>query len=517
MERIKTLAMYLPQFHRLPENDEWWGEGFTEWTAVKSAEKMFEGHNQIREPLNDNYYDLMQKETMEWQAELALQYGVSGFCFYHYYFKDGRKILEKPAENLLKWKEIQMPFCFCWANATWARTWSNIGYANSWSEKFEKKGDEVSSVLLEQNYGGYEQWKEHLEYLLPFFEDARYIKIDNKPIFLFYKPDDIPVLAEMLECWRYILEVKGYAGIYAIGINISQKMQCLDAVLIQLPGAVRQRRGIAGMYVKEKKIENINAYVYEDMCNSIVAAKSIKDMKTFFGGFVDFDDTPRRGKLGTCMIGTTVQNFEKQIYHLAVKNIVAGNEFLFINAWNEWGEGNYLEPDKKVQYAYLETIKVVMEKCNDKSFCAEKEWENIQKEYKPMYVDEGIEALIADLDKFRNLYGVLNKWMFFKEQGRSLETFFLENHYKKVIIYGFAALGKHLYEELMGTSIEIVCAIDRREGLKYKSLKIINVRDVIPECDIIVVTPVYDFDNIAMQLRDKTNATIVSLSTLLVV
>ena len=516
MKNIKTLAMYLPQFHRLEENDKWWGKGFTEWTAVKAAEVLFEGHNQVREPLDDNYYDLMQKEVMEWQADLAMKYNISGFCFYHYYFKDGRKILEKPAENLLQWKDINMPFCFCWANGTWARTWSNIGYVNSWSEKFENKGDCESSILLEQNYGGYEQWKAHLEYLLPFFDDERYIKIENKPVFLFFKPDDIPVLSKMLSCWRELLNLKGYEGIYAIGINVPKKMECLDATLIQMPNAVRQGRGIAGMYAKEKWINGLKTYNYEELCDNIVAAQKLDDFKTFFGGFVDFDDTPRRGKLGTVMTNVTTTNFERQMYQLAVKNIVSKNEYLFINAWNEWGEGNYLEPDKKIEYSYLEIIKRIMDKCNAEDFDAEKEWAVIKGKYRYLNMDNGKKELAEELNKFKSLFGTLNKWLTLKEQGKTLEEYFIQHKYKRVVIYGFAALGKHLYEELVNTSIEIVCAIDRRAGLEYRGLPIITTGSEIPCCDIVVVTPVYDFENISMLLKEKTHVPIVSLDELFI-
>lgn len=123
---MRVIAMYLPQFHRVKENDIWWGEGFTEWTSVRSAERLFPGHEQPHVPLHGNYYDLLQPETMRWQAELMKRFGVDGMCFYHYYFKDGRKILEKPAENLLQWKDIDMPFCFSWANESWVRSWSRL-------------------------------------------------------------------------------------------------------------------------------------------------------------------------------------------------------------------------------------------------------------------------------------------------------------------------------------------------------------------------------------------------------
>ncbi len=138
--------MDLPQFHRIPENDMWWGEGFTEWTAVKAGEKFFEGQMQPRVPLDGNYYDLLNEQTMRWQADLMRKYDIYGMCFYHYYFKDGRKILEKPAENLLEWKDIEMPFCFSWANETWARSWSNINGKNAWSSKFDNRIDTREKV-----------------------------------------------------------------------------------------------------------------------------------------------------------------------------------------------------------------------------------------------------------------------------------------------------------------------------------------------------------------------------------
>ncbi len=134
---VRTVTMYLPQFHRIPENDAWWGGGFTEWTAVRNAKPLFRGHSQPRVPKEEFYYDLMNKSTMIKQAEWMKQYGIYGQCFYHYYFKDGRRILEKPAENLLAWKDIDMPFCFCWANQAWARTWSSIN-GNSWADLYEK-------------------------------------------------------------------------------------------------------------------------------------------------------------------------------------------------------------------------------------------------------------------------------------------------------------------------------------------------------------------------------------------
>ena len=150
MYKVKPIVMYLPQYHRVKENEQWWGKGFTDWVAVKKACKLYDGHVQPNVPLNDNYYNLLDKDVMKWQAEIAYKYGIYGFSFYHYWFKDGRKILEKPAENLLKWTDIRVPFCFTWANESWARSWSNISNHNTWADTFEKQqGVHGSSVFFE--------------------------------------------------------------------------------------------------------------------------------------------------------------------------------------------------------------------------------------------------------------------------------------------------------------------------------------------------------------------------------
>lgn len=177
----KTIAIYLPQFHEVEENNRWWGQGFTDWVTVKNALSLFQGHRQPRVPLDQNYYDLLQHDTMKHQAEMAAKYKVSGFCFYHYWFKDGRRILEKPAENLLRWTDIDMPFCFSWANQTWARTWTNVSNSNAWIDVDFENRESGDDILLRQSYGGKKDWKEHFEYLLPFSETAGiYITMENR-------------------------------------------------------------------------------------------------------------------------------------------------------------------------------------------------------------------------------------------------------------------------------------------------------------------------------------------------
>ena len=183
---VKIIPFYLPQFHTIPENDEWWGEGFTEWTNVKKAKPLFEGHDQPRIPLNNNYYNLMDDNVKIWQAKLAKEYGIFGFCYYHYWFKGGRQLLEKPAEQMLKNKEIDIPFCFCWANENWSKNWDGGN----------------REVIMEQDYGSQEDWEKHFRYFVRFFRDERYITVHGKPLLIIYKPEQITDLQQMVVYFR---------------------------------------------------------------------------------------------------------------------------------------------------------------------------------------------------------------------------------------------------------------------------------------------------------------------------
>ena len=336
--------MYLPQYHQIPENDEWWGKGYTDWVAVKSAEKYFDEQIQPRIPMDDNYYDLSKAETLRWQADLMKKYNVYGQCFYHYYFKEGRKILEKPAELLLQNKDIDMPFCFCWANDPWARSWSKIKNTNQWAEKFEVSGEK--KILLEQEYGDEYDWDKHFEYLKDFFLDERYIKIDGKPLFIIYRPESIDCISEMIQYFNNKIREYGISEICFWGANISTPMESLQAA-IYIHASSYFNLDVTGMCLEEKRINDVKTYGYDDVWANILNSNPVQGMKTYFGGIVDQDDTPRRGRLGFCLTGVTPEKFRKYIYELALKNMKSGNEFLFIDAWNEWGEGNYLEPDKK--------------------------------------------------------------------------------------------------------------------------------------------------------------------------
>lgn len=369
---MRTLAMYLPQYHRIAENDMWWGDGFTEWVTVRGAEPVYKNHYQPREPLNDNYYNLLNRSVMEYQAKLAKKMRIDGFCFYHYWFKDGRKILEKPAENLLKWKDIDMPFCFYWANESWVRSWSKVEGGNAWAAKYEKDREisDGRAVLLEQEYGKLKEWIEHFDYMLPFFKDKRYIKSNGKPLVLIYRPEKIYCLDKMLECWKNRAAKAGLPGLYiVVANNVDKEWANVDAYLLHEPTNVNEV-----IFYNEKKtnrykkvVNGVNTYSYDDIWREILIQRKPKNKTVFMSGCVGFDTTPRHGKSGMIFTGQTPEKFYRYLKLLMLKSLIRKNEFVFINAWNEWGEGMYLEPDKVTGYKYLNAVRKVRE--DTEKFC----------------------------------------------------------------------------------------------------------------------------------------------------
>ncbi len=321
---MKVIAFYLPQFHRIPENDKWWGDGFTDWTTVKKAKPLWDNHNQPRIPL-EGYYDLLDKSTMQWQAKLMNEYGVDGLCFYHYWFKDGKRILEKPAENLLGWKDINMPFCFCWANQTWARSWSNIKGANKWAETLDKDiGSRDESILLEQKYGLKSDWKIHFQYLLPFFKDERYIRVDDKPVFMIFRPTHCVEINQMLEYWNDLAQENGLKGIYSIGMTVGEgTIRGMDGIMLRQPA-------VAFKHLCDSNKEDKRVYDYEDIWEQIL--NSDMDGKVYYSGFVDYDDTPRRVDRYLASENFSVEKFRHYLTKLIKKNADSGNEITIINA-----------------------------------------------------------------------------------------------------------------------------------------------------------------------------------------
>jgi hypothetical protein len=371
---MKIIAFYLPQFYAIPENDEWWGEGFTEWENLKKSKPLFEGHYQPRIPQNNNYYNLLDDRVKEWQIKIAKENGIYGFCFYHYWF-NSHLLLEKPVEQFLDNKELDMPFCICWANEPWTKAWVS-------------KSDEV---LIKQKYGDYKQWKKHFEYLEPFFADKRYIKNEGKPLFVIYRPNQIKCLNEMLDYWQQLADKIGLPGIdfayqqidldleknsdtsrfsyniefqpiYALEDLASESIIIIERLLKRIDNIFFDlfKFKLSDVYMRK-----VRKYNYDKVWSAILKHKPINE-KCIPGVFVDWDNTPRRGEKGKVFVGTNPEKF--QIYLCeAIKRAknVYHKDLMFLTAWNEWSEGSYLEPDKRYDDAYLKAVKFALYKTKE--------------------------------------------------------------------------------------------------------------------------------------------------------
>ena len=358
---MKVMCMYLPQFHSFPENDEWWGSGYTEWVAVKRARPLYKGHIQPRVPLGGDYYDLDKDgaSTLARQAELARQYGVYGFSIYQYYFC-GRTLMEKPLQTLLRHPEIDIRYNICWANETWTRTW----YGQS------------DQVLIAQEYGDRDDWKEYFDHILPYFRDSRYIKIGNRPVWQVYKTFDIPCFRDMTAAFNEWARAEGFDGIYVVSgktaAGSDDRDDLIDAYYYFEPGyTLKNDLGLVGKLcynggtfarsLRNRAFGSRVGYALERRVDAKRIMRAIRNRSypdnEFPGIIPGWDNTPRRDYKGLVYTGTSPELFEVTLRALGEK--VSGREadFVYVNAWNEWGEGAYVEPDEELGYAYLEAIK----------------------------------------------------------------------------------------------------------------------------------------------------------------
>lgn len=361
-DKSKVIINYLPQFHEIPENNKWWGKGYTDWVAVKNAKPLYIEHSQPKIPLDENYYSLDDVNTIRWQAKLARDYGAYGFAIYHYWFNSNLNLLDTPANLILQHKDIDINFCFIWDNATWKRTWSNVKHANDWAPGFDEDSSNLSDsgILAELNYGEEKEWKVHFDWLLPFFKDSRYIKIDNKPVFGFFQPiNDINTIRKMTKYWNALAIQNGFSGVYCMsrsnynGLDLNYIFRYTPLVPTTKVSYIKYKLND----ILHKRTGKVRFYDYDKCWNEILKeAKKTKD-NVFLSGFVAFDDTPRRGKNGRIITGSSPEKFEMYFTKLLDISSRQNKEFVFLTAWNEWGEGCYLEPDEENKYDYLNALR----------------------------------------------------------------------------------------------------------------------------------------------------------------
>ena len=348
----RALAFYLPQFHRIPENDAWWGEGFTDWVNVDRAEPLFEGHRQPHAPGELGRYDLSDVAVIRRQAELAAQYGLSGFVMYRYWFA-GRSLLDRPLRNLLADTTIDFPFALCWANESWTRRWDGL--------------DE--DVLLSQTYTP--GWSDDFyDDLAPALRDHRYIQVSGKPLLLLYRIGQIPEAATVIANWRHRATEDGLGGLHVLAVTPSRDFESLPADIAgSLDGLVRFPPGSG---IGLQSIRSLAPGVRDDLLGDIYSYDAAVDgadlatshdsgLRIHPGVMPGWDNTPRRGASAYAFHGGNPVSFRRWVARAAdAAGRADGDTLVFVNAWNEWAEGAHLEPDERFGRANLEAVQQVL-------------------------------------------------------------------------------------------------------------------------------------------------------------
>lgn len=369
--KTKLIAIYFPQFHDIPENDKWWGRGFTDWQLVKEAKPLYKDHHQPRVPIDDDYYNPCNVATLAKQIEMAKAYGIAGFMFYHYWF-DGKLILQKPLEQFLANPQLDMPFCLSWANPSWTRQW--------------KGNNEI--LQKQQHLPDKALWRQHFDYLLPFFKDSRALKMDGKPMFVIYVPEIVNQAGEMFACWNQWAKENGLPGIYFVatkGYDFANP-SFLDSYQAMLKFQPREANTSAknstksGVYKWASlfrklpqswqtklvewriKFKGVTFHSTPNVWQIILQHAYQNDypqypLQIFESAFFEWDNTARYGKRANIFTETTADQKRAFFEALYQKSVASNAPYLFFNAWNEWSESAYLEPDKKNGFTHLEIIK----------------------------------------------------------------------------------------------------------------------------------------------------------------
>lgn len=362
MNELKIIAYYLPQFHPIPENDKWWGKGFTEWTNVGKAKPLFRGHYQPRVPADLGYYDLRLPIVREQQAELAKEAGINGFCYWHYWFGNGKQLLNDIFDDVLETGKPDFPFCLGWANHSW--------YAKNWNSNGVKGNDKL---LIEQQYLGVDDFQEHFNYALKAFKDKRYILKDGKPVFLIFDPTSLP--HEFIDYWNQLAIASGFSnGIYFVATVNNMTNELISKNF----NAYTFERKANYYYSREKKWKLF--FQAKGFFNKMILSRPIltlkyKNASQYFVDEVDnqenviptiipnWDHTPRSGMNGLLFVDSNPELFKvhvKQVVNLVKQK---DNKLIFLRSWNEWGEGNYMEPDLKFGKGYINALRDAIKEC----------------------------------------------------------------------------------------------------------------------------------------------------------
>lgn len=358
----KIIAFYLPQYHPIPENDEWHSKGFTEWTNVAMAKPLFRGHIQPRVPADLGFYDLRVPETRKAQAELAKKAGINAFCYYHYWFGDGKMLLERPLEEVVKSGEPDFPFCICWANHSW--------YKKNWNPRTQQK---ENKLLIEQKYSD-EDIVDHFNYLLPMFKDNRYFKVDGKLLFVIYDIEDVPNFEKMKTTWNELATKNGLPPFFFLS-NAKKPQDVTNEKYLKTDGIIMSL--VFNILNSETKWQHFyratrtrlfktprNLFTYDEAIPFFLDKVCEKD-NVVPVMVPTWDYTPRMGLGGLILKDSTPKLFKKHAKQVLeiVKQKPQSKQLVFLKSWNEWGEGNYMEPDSTYGTGHIDALREAIEEC----------------------------------------------------------------------------------------------------------------------------------------------------------
>lgn len=340
---MRALAYYLPQFHPIPENDRWWGDGFTEWTSVRAAEPLFRGHRQPRVPGDLGYYDLRDDRVRDRQAELAQEAGIEGFAYWHYWFS-GRRLLETPSERMLATGRPGLGFCFAWANISWSRAWTGAD----------------RQVLVAQEYPGADDHRRHYRALQRAFDDDRYVRVDGRPLFLLFRPGEIPDLATMVEVWREEADRAGEPPPYLVGEAdfTNGPPAWLPAASTLLDGIVEYSwiRAIGRVNRVRRKLPGAGRPVrvpYDRMIERLSVRRDGLSLPQYPLVLTGWDNTPRYQRAGVVAEGYAPERLTAAVAAARAWATSLEHPLVILKSWNEWSEGNMLEPDETFGHRWL--------------------------------------------------------------------------------------------------------------------------------------------------------------------